>query len=125
MLGKILITALVIAVVVVIARVRSSASKSTSKSHEATVPSGESNIPLRTLAYITAAALIGGAILFYVQHWRGWHEVVEVRVVNTQNGEVVSYKVHKGSIQERSFKTVDGWKVTASELERLEMLGSD
>ena len=41
------------------------------------------------------------------------------------SGEVVSYKVHKGSIQERSFKTVDGWKVTASELERLEMLGSD
>ena len=125
MLGKILLTALVIAVVVMIARVRSNAYKTTSKSHEAAAPESESRLPLRTLAYITAAALIGGAVLFYVQHWRSWHEVVEVRVINTQNGEVVNYKVHKGSIQERSFKTVDGWKVTVSELERLEMLGSE
>ncbi|MEM7253256.1 MAG: hypothetical protein AAF493_17715 [Pseudomonadota bacterium] len=124
MLGKILITALVIAVVVMVTRARGGGSDDNA-SPEPTASSADNSrlpIPMRTLAYIVAAALIGGALLFYWQHWRDWHEVVEVRVINTQSGEVAEYQVHKGSIQERSFKTVDGWKVTVSNIERLEML---
>ena len=118
MLGKILLTVLVIAAAVLFARARASAT--VHRTNDETAKEA-SRIPTRTLAYIVAFSLIGGAVLFYFQHWRDWHEVVDVRVVNTQSGQTAQYRVLKGTIQERSFKTVDGWKVTVSALERLEM----
>ncbi|MCH9669808.1 MAG: hypothetical protein K0U93_00015 [Gammaproteobacteria bacterium] len=124
MLGKILITALVIAVAVLVTRARGASGQNAAAGTRVGQSSDDEppRISSRTLAYVIVIALFGGAAMFYFQHWQSWHEVVDVRVVNTQNGEVAEYKVHKGTIQDRSFKTVDGWKVTVSDLERLEML---
>lgn len=119
MITKILFTALVVAVVFGAARFRAKQvanAPAPAARKEAAGPS------IRTMAYIIAAMVVASSAVIYVQAWMEDRQVITIRVVNTQTGETVSYDAHKGSISGRSFETVDGWKVTVSELERVEVV---
>ena len=124
MLTKILFTALVIAVVVAATRFQRGRVVARSERNEEAVaePGLLDKLLMRRLAYGLVAILFLSAILFYVNFWRSWHEVVTVRVINTQSGDTAEYQVYRGTIEERGFETVDGWKVKVSDLERLEFL---
>jgi hypothetical protein len=124
MLTKILFTALVIALVVAGTRFqRGRALARATRVDEPGEPSGLlGRVAPRRIAYIIAAVLLVSAVAFYANFWRDWHEVVTVRVINTQSGDSAEYKVYKGTIEARGFETVDGWKVRVSDLERLEFL---
>lgn len=75
----------------------------------------------RWLGYVIAGTLIVSALTGYGFYWWRWHEVVTVRVTDTQSREVVSYEVYQGSIDKRAFTTTDGWTVTVSDTERMEV----
>jgi len=115
-LTKILLTGFVIVVLLTAARMRAR--------RLARAPAVESTAigpRMRAVAYTVAGALVLTAALGYFHFWRGWHEEVTVRVINTETGESVSYRVHKGSIHQREFQTTDGWKVGVADTERIEI----
>ena len=122
MLTKILFTALVIALVIAGTRLQRSRAVARANRVDDADEGLLGKIPMRRIAYVTAAVLLISAVAFYVNFWRDWHEVVTVRVVNTQSGDSAEYRVYKGTIEARGFETVDGWKVRVSDLERLEFL---
>lgn len=122
MLTKILFTALVIVVVFAVTRIRGQYVRSRPP-HPPTLlaPALAPRVRPRAAVYLVASALVISAVLGYFFFWSRWHEVVTVRVINTQSGETLTYQVHKGSIHEREFQTTDGWKVAVSDAERVEI----
>lgn len=124
MLTKILVTALVI--VACFAYVRYQRGKnSTTTGQDSSVASSEKKPNLSAqfqwlaggLIVLTAAAAIG----FFIYNWMDDHRVMTVNIINPQSGNVVSYQVYKGDLQERSFKTLQGQQIRISSAERLEV----
>jgi len=118
MITKILFTVLIAVAVFAYARYRARAAGAAAA--RAPVPA-PSRAP-RWIAYGVAGLVVVSAALVLLYSWRDWHEVVTIRVIDTRTGQTVTYKAHKGTIADRSFKTVDGWKVRVSDLERVEVL---
>ena len=119
MITKILYTLLVIAVVFGVTRMRSGRAAPRArppKQKPAPTPAKH-----KTVAYCIASGIAGLAALVYWHNWNQWHELVTIRVINSRTGDVVTYEAFRGDVQEQSFKTTAGWKVTVSEAERVEI----
>jgi hypothetical protein len=118
MFGKILLTAAVIAAAVLVLRLRSRRGVPATVSPAGRGPGGL----MGWLAVgVIALMLVGAALMFYLE-WRADDEIVDVRVIDAGSGQVSSYRVRRGDVDERSFVTVDGRRVVLAETERLEML---
>ncbi|MAP12728.1 MAG: antitermination protein NusG, partial [Gammaproteobacteria bacterium] len=76
---------------------------------------------VRPAAYAFAIAVVVSSATWYYTLWRDDQRVVLVRVINTGSGDAVEYKVRKGSIEGRSFETVDGFIVRVADAERVEV----
>ena len=121
MLNKILITGLVIVIVFSVSRWRT---------RRAAVPlvraaPVETVKPLpawvRPAAYLFAIAVVASSAYWYYSTWQDGQRVVIVRVINTGSGDVANYQARKGSIDGRTFETVDGFIVRVADAERIEV----
>ena len=70
------------------------------------------------LVVILAVTSVGVSLL----HWQGSREVVTVRVVNSRSGEVATYRANRSDIGPRSFRTLDGTRITIADVDRVEVL---
>ena len=120
MLLKILLTALVIAGAVMTIRSRQQRSPPYVSTPSIAAPPRKRPLWPRLAVYGLLFLLLAGSTFYLVHQWNEAYRVVSLRVINSSTGEVVLYEAYKGDIEERSFLTVDGRRVTLAEVERLE-----
>jgi hypothetical protein len=78
-------------------------------------------LPVRWLAGGLVVLVICAAISFFVYDWLDSRRVLTVKVTSPQSGEMVSYLVYKGDLNERSFETIQGQVVRIGNSERIEV----
>jgi len=78
--------------------------------------------PVRIAAYVVVGLIVASAALWLIMEWRDAHEVLTVRVVNSETGTEVVYDAFRSDIDKRTFRTVDGRRVTLADVERLEVM---
>ena len=127
MLTKILFTALVIAVVVAVARYRARRMNDRQRPvvinpHAATPSSVGTVIPYRLLGYSLLAVMIAGTTLYFYLDWEENRRVVSVRVINIDSGQSTTYRAYRGDVDGRRFETLDGRVVTLADAERMELV---
>lgn len=76
---------------------------------------------LRALAYGLVLVMMAGTGLYLFQGWIAGREVVTVRVINANTGEGVTYRARREDVTGRSFRTLDGRRVTLADVERMEL----
>ncbi|MEO5331539.1 MAG: hypothetical protein H7839_05905 [Magnetococcus sp. YQC-5] len=71
---------------------------------------------------ITIVLVVTGMLAWFVYNdWRAAHQVVEVRVIHVQSGQVTTYEAMKNKVQGRSFLSLDGRRITLADVERMEV----
>lgn len=75
----------------------------------------------RWLALVAVGLIVLGSALFVWQAWRDASEVLVLKVVDTRSGQVTEYQVYRSDLDGRSFRTLDGRRITLAETERLEV----
>ena len=122
MLGKILVTAVVILLAYLAIR---SGAQRRKGSDVASLPARqESLLPTgapRTLAYGLAAVLMAGSLLWMYLDYRSAREVVTIHVINASTGSVTTYRARRSDVQGRQFSTLDGRRVTLADVDRMEL----
>ena len=120
MFGKILITVVVLVAAWLVIRKRLQAGGRTAPPpvrHDPLIPVGV----LRALAYGVVSVMIAGAGLYLVQGWVTGREAITVRVINANTGEGVTYQARREDVSGRSFRTLDGRRITLADVERMEL----
>ena len=122
MFGKILLTAAVIlgAYVVIRARMqrgRESAAAPAVPPPEPLVPAGT----LKAVAYGLVVAMVAGSLLWLYLDYEAGREVVWVRVINANTGDVTTYRARRADVEGRRFTTLDGRPVTLADVDRMEL----
>ena len=82
---------------------------------------------VKWLAIAVAGLSIAGAALWLVHAWRDAAEVITVQVFDARSGAMNEYQAYRSDLdlEERSFRTGDGRRVTLAETERIETLPGD
>lgn len=82
--------------------------------------------PLFKWFAVAAVALtLAGVALWLLHAWRAAAEVVTVQVFDASSGAMTEYQAYRSDLEARSFRTVDGRRVTLAETERMETLPGD
>jgi NADH:ubiquinone oxidoreductase subunit 2 (subunit N) len=115
MISKLLFTVSVIVAVILLVKLRSRPAPPA-----ATKAPDETAQGFRWLALLAAALMVIGSAIFMWQSWRDASEVVLLKVIDTQTGQVTEFRAYRGDIDGRSFRTVDGRRITLAETDRLE-----
>lgn len=115
MLSKILFTLAVIAAVVLLFRLRARPVP------QAEAAPDETAQGFRWLALLAVGLMILGSAYFIWQTWRDASEVLVLKVVDTRSGHVTEYRAYRSDLDGRSFRTLDGRRITLAETERLEV----
>jgi hypothetical protein len=76
---------------------------------------------LRALAYGLVSVMVAGTGLYLFQGWVTGREAVTVRVINANTGEGVTYRARREDVVGRSFRTLDGRRITLADVERMEL----
>lgn len=124
MAKQLLITLLVAAIVVFVARMKRARSVSSAESAEAPAPR-QSPSTTALVGYALAAVMI---ITAGVLTWMGYqerNEILEVVVVDTRNGDRVVYNVRRKALGEREFRTIDGRLISLGSSDRMELIERD
>jgi hypothetical protein len=74
----------------------------------------------RWFAIAVIGLSIAGAGLWLLHAWRAAGEIVTVRVFDAGSGAMTEYQAYRSDLDGRSFRTVDGRRVTLAETERME-----
>jgi len=147
MLGKVLITLLVIFVAVIVLRRQRARQRMPGQSSRLANPSGQENHrpdrwqsnsrqnstapgtqqPMATtmktvLWFILAGIVVVGSLVTYLQ-WQDQQRLVTVLLYRNADQSPVIYRVSKRNIGDSSFITEDGIQVTVSANERMEIIG--
>lgn len=85
--------------------------------HPGWLPAGA---PL-AIAYVLVAVMLAGTGLYLFEGWEAGRRPVTVRVINANTGEVITYRVSPKDVTGRSFRTLDGRRVTLADVERMEI----
>lgn len=123
MLGKILLTLVVIlgAYVVLRTRLRDAGRSVANRPDPAPPPPLIPRETVRLVAYTLVVLMVSGSLLWLYLDWREGHEVVAVRVINANTGAVTSYRARREDVEGRHFTTLDGRRVTLADVERMEL----
>ena len=120
MFGKILITIVVLVMAWLVIRTRlqagGRAAPPPARDHPR-IPAGV----LRALAYGVVSVMIAGTALYLFQGWVTAREAITVRVINANTGEGVAYQARREDVAGRSFRTLDGRRITLADVERMEL----
>ena len=151
MLGKIIITLLVIVAAIVVIKqrpkdpatagkgARKGAGKTTGKKptagtgatgksaastadqQDATAASSMSEF--RLAAYLFLILMFGAAAILYYQRWQDDHTVLTISLFRDGLSAPVTFQVYKYQLDSRSFTTLDGILITVADSERMEVQG--
>jgi hypothetical protein len=120
MIGKILFTLGVIALVALIWRTRQPV-RAVDTTPRLINPKRPRRLEMfRYLAFGVVAVLLAASVYLLYDHWRDRHEIVHVRVIDASSGRYSEYRVRRGDIGDRRFVTEDGREIVLAETERLE-----
>ena len=124
MLTKILITAAVIGFAFFVQRLKSRRAQAIPVVRPLPVAKPKSPMPkwVRPAAYGFALLVVLSAVSAYYLSWAEDQQVVTIRIINTLNGEVATYRAHRGDIDGRKFTTTDGLTVRMADADRFEVL---
>jgi len=115
---QLLLTAVVILVVFLVVRLRRGPRQAAGQPAPAT---GRRPSPQALAGWALLAVMVLGASgAFYLQ-WSEAHEVVTVEVVDGRSGERTRYQVYRKEVGDRSFRTVDGRRVSLGQADRMEL----
>ena len=122
MFGKILLTAAVIlgAYLVIRARMRRGREQPrvpAAQPREPLVPAGA----MKAIAYGLVAVMMAGSLLWLYLDYEAGREVVTVRVINANTGQVTTYQARRADVGGRSFTTLDGRPITLADVDRMEL----
>ncbi|MCG6861188.1 MAG: hypothetical protein LJE70_07930 [Chromatiaceae bacterium] len=122
MLGKILLTAAVIlgAYLVIRARMQLGREQTTAAPIRAAAPLVPPAV-LRATAYGLAIAMIAGSLLWLYLDYAAGREVVTVRIINANTGDVTTYEARRSDVKDRRFTTLDGRPITLANVDRMEL----
>lgn len=122
MLTKILLTALVIIACYVYIQYKRKAQANLAGAEQMLSESANKTpASFRWLAIGLLVASVLGAVGYTLYGWYDDQTLLNVRVINSQTGEVVNYQVQKGEMGPRSFITIHGQQVTIANSERMEV----
>ena len=133
MLGKILLTLAVTAIMFFVLRQRQIAESEEFQSKDSNSPARQAKKradttlakDLRIGAYLFLILMVGlGGVLYYYQ-WQVDRLVLTITLYRRNQAEPSSYEVYKYQLNERSFITTDGITVTVASDERMEVFGQD
>ena len=133
MLGKILLTLAVTAIMFFVLRQRQIAESEEFQSKDSNSPARQAKKradttlakDLRIGAYLFLILMVGlGGVLYYYQ-WQDDRLVLTITLYRRNQAEPTSYEVYKYQLNERSFITTDGITVTVASDERMEVFGLD
>ncbi len=133
MLGKILLTLAVTAIMFFVLRQRQIAESEEFQSKDSNSPARQAKKradttlakDLRIGAYLFLILMVGlGGVLYYYQ-WQDDRLVLTINLYRRNQAEPTSYEVYKYQLNERSFITTDGITVTVASDERMEVFGQD
>ncbi|MDX1490689.1 MAG: hypothetical protein R3332_05345 [Pseudohongiellaceae bacterium] len=131
MLGKFFLTLVVILIAILVLRkrrqeerrARTQASGQPSINSESTPELKPQLSDFRFAAYLFLVLMLGtGSYLFY-QRWQDDNQIITITLHREGNSPAIHYKVFKKDLDERSFTTVDGIRVTVASSERMEVSG--
>lgn len=74
-----------------------------------------------TIAYAIVGFVLLASVFFFYLGYKDNHIIMDIRVTNPGNGEVVVYQAYKQDIDGRKFTTLDGREVTIGSAERFEV----
>lgn len=123
MLTKILVTALVIFACFYYLRYQRNKQQAGTPKASAATPARKFSLTsqIKWLAGGLAVLTICAAITTFIYGWLDKQQVLNVKVTSPYSGEVVTYQVYKGDMNERSFETVQGQKIRIGNSERIEV----
>ena len=133
MLGKILLTLAVTAIMFFVLRQRQIAESEEFQSKDSNSPARQAKKradttlakDLRIGAYLFLILMVGlGGVLYYYQ-WQDDRLVLTINLYRRNQAEPTTYEVYKYQLNERSFITTDGITVTVASDERMEVFGQD
>ncbi|WP_133512399.1 hypothetical protein [Candidatus Thiosymbion oneisti] len=76
---------------------------------------------LKVIAYGLVAVMVAGSLLWLYLDYQSGREVVTVRVINANTGNVTTYQARRAHVQDRRFTTLDGRPVTLADVDRMEL----
>lgn len=121
MLGKILITLAVLVGVWLVIRTRLRQGRRATQPPVERAPLVPAGV-LKALAYGLVAVMVAGAGLYVFEGWQTGREATTVRVVNANTGQAVTYQARREDVVGRSFRTLDGRRITLADVERMELV---
>ena len=81
--------------------------------------------PWRRTIRLVAIGLVVMAVLtlvvVLVSEWHSGRQVVVVRVIHVETGEMVTYQALRSQVHGRTFQTTDGRQVRLADVERMEV----
>jgi hypothetical protein len=140
MLGKILITFLVILAAIIVLRNRNQATaqektnvraSERNKTNNAKAGPGADSLQtsdFRLAAYMFLTLMFGAAIILYYLRWQDDHTIITVQLYRDEGSAAVTYEVYKYQLDSpasRTFTTIDGNYITVADNERMEVAGLD
>jgi hypothetical protein len=113
---QLLITLLVAAIVIALARVRRGKVK-----RDEAPPKTDSGLPTGAVIGYALAALTILASAGFGWHWyQDAHRIVQVEVVESTSGQRTVYQVYRKDLGTREFRTVDGRYISLGASDRME-----
>lgn len=125
MAKQLLITLLVAAIVVFIARIKRAGGIGSAARGDDTSAGSRSLSTTALVGYALAAVMIVTAGTLTWIGYRERNEIIEVVVVDARSGERVVYNVRRKALGEREFRTVDGRRISLGASDRMELIERD
>lgn len=125
MLGKILLTIIIVLLGLVWARKhreqerRAAIRSSAAQGKNTAAPLND----YRFAAYLFLTLMIGSGAYLYYLRWQDEHSLITVILHSDGTQSPVTYQVEKGQLEQRAFTTVEGIRVTVASSERMEVIG--
>ena len=131
MLGKIILTLLVMVIAFMVLRQRSQLpqsdqtkrNNSTTKTQNKLSEKSESSSDFRAAAYLFLILMTGAAIIIYYQRWQDDHTILTVSLFRNDQTAANTYQVYKYQLDSRTFTTIEGIVITVADSERMEVQG--
>jgi hypothetical protein len=120
LLGKLLLTAAVIAGVMMYLRYRMLQSSAPARPEPRVIDAGKPRSSIGWVASLVVVVFILAVGIWLYRYWLERHEVLYVRVVDAGSGHSEQYRAYRSDVDDREFVTLDGLRVRLAETERLE-----
>lgn len=130
MLGKIILTLLVMVLAIVVLRQRALDRRSTQATTATRDAGGDGRgrpIPSdqRLAAYLFLILMFAAAAILYYRRWQDDHTVLTVSLYRDDASSPSTFQVYKYQLDSRAFTTIDGIRITVADTERMEVLIPD